>query len=289
MPGKPWNKIAIVGVGLIGASIGMAVLKRRLAKEVIGVGRRPSSLTTARRMKAVTQTSTDLRKGVADAELVIVSTPVDNIVEHVRQVATIAKPGTLITDAGSTKADIVSLLQKAQQSDPEWGTGVRFVGSHPLAGNDKRGPRHGSADLFKGRVVIVTPTTSTEPRDAKTIERFWSSLGAKVRRMTAEEHDRIVSVISHLPHLVASAIAATTPDVYVTLTAGGWQDTTRIAAGDPELWRQIFLGNRQNLLASLDRFERTLTSFRQAIDAGDTKALERLLAEGKRIRDAVAN
>lgn len=279
MANPTWNKIAIVGVGLIGGSIGLAARKRKLAGEVIGIGRDAARLDEAVRLGAITAATTQLEQGPKGADLVIVCTPVESIVEHVRQVAAVADRGTLITDAGSTKAEIVRELDGVSP----------FIGSHPLAGNEKGGVQHASADLFEGRTVIVTPTQKSSASQLQNLKNFWQSLGAKVVEMSAENHDRVVAVTSHLPHLLASAIASATPAEYVTLTAGGWQDTTRIAAGDPALWRQIMLANRDNLLAALGQFDRQLAALRQAIEAGDEANLERLLTEAKRIRDAVAS
>jgi prephenate dehydrogenase len=271
-----WNKIAIVGVGLIGGSIGLALRKRRLAKEIVGIGRRAASLATAKRVGSITASSTNLAKGVADADLVVICTPVDCIVEQVQLVAS-AAPGALITDVGSTKANIVAGLDRT----------IRFIGSHPITGNEKRGPQHAAADLFVNRTVIITPSDDSRPGDVRQLKKLWSSLGAKVVSMSADEHDRVVAGISHLPHLLASAIAAATPDRYVTLSAGGWQDTTRIAAGDPALWRQILLANRDHLLTALDQFDERLAAFRSAVERQDAVALEQLLTAAKKIRDAV--
>ncbi len=287
MASPTWNKVAIVGVGLIGGSIGMAVLKRRLAKEVVGIGRRPSSLGAAKRVNAVTTTTTNLAKGVRDAELVVVCTPVEDIVEHVRAVGRIFNPShkVLITDVGSTKAEIAHQLEKSQQTSG-WPPDLQFIGSHPIAGNEKRGPQHGSADLLVGRTVVITPSQQSPRAEVARLKKFWTSLGAEVVVMTPEEHDTAMAAVSHLPHLLASAIAGASPDRYVSLSGSGWQDTTRIAAGDPALWRQILLANRKNVLDALQRFENQLAAFRKALDSGDAKSLERLLLEAKRVRDA---
>jgi prephenate dehydrogenase len=223
---------------------------------------------------------------VANADLVIICAPVDHIVEQAQRLAPHCRPGTILTDAGSTKEKIIAGIEKAV-TDPRWGQDVRFVGSHPLAGNEKRGPQHASADLFAGRTVVVTPGASTHPEDISAVSQFWTSLGAKVIQLSAADHDRALAATSHLPHLAAAAIAGATPEQFVSLTAGGWQDTTRIAAGDPMLWRQIMLANRDNLLESLDRLTGLLAEWRAAIDRNDAAALERLLAEAKRIRDSV--
>jgi prephenate dehydrogenase len=280
--------VTIVGVGLIGGSIGLALRRRSGTLRVVGYGSRPATLVSAQKLGAISEIVTDARKAVADSDLVIVCAPVDHIVEQVTQLAAYCRPGTLITDAGSTKRTIVAELTEAA-AGPNWPAEVRFIGSHPLAGNEKKGPQHASADLFDGRTVLITPTSASLPADVRRLNDFWSGLGATVREMSAEEHDQALAVTSHLPHLAAAAIAGVTPEQYVSLTAGGWQDTTRIAAGDPALWRQIMLANRENLLAALARLSTSLEAWRRAIEAQDGAELERLLTEAKRIRDAVGS
>ena len=280
---KRWNMVAIVGVGLIGGSIGLALRQRGLAERVTGIGRRQTSLRTARRAGAATNTTIDLAKGVADAELVIVCSPVGRIVEHVRQAAESCPEGTLITDAGSTKQAIVEAL------DGTLPRGCRFLGSHPLAGSEKSGPSHATADLFEGRVAILTPTKNTRAEDFDLLSHFWSSLGSVVAQMPPEEHDRTLALTSHLPHAVAAALAATQPEACFRFSGAGLLDTTRIAGGDPELWTQIFCQNRVNVLAALDIFVGHLTALEDAIRQGDVEALKRLLAQAKKNRDALGS
>ncbi len=285
---KPWNRVAIVGVGLIGGSIGIDLLRRGLARHVVGIGRRQESLDEARDVGAISSASTDLSQGVRDAELVIVCTPVGRIVEDVLAAAKAAKPGTLITDAGSTKAEIVAYLERAAL-DGSLSSEVAFIGSHPLAGGEKTGPRTAIADLFVNRVVVVTPSASSKEADVRTISDFWSSLGARVMTMSAEEHDRIVAATSHLPHLVASALAASTDIAHLPLTAGGWLDTTRIAAGDASLWQQILMSNRENVLESLKRFEQNLAAMRKAIEAGNSDEIQHLLDKARQLRRRISH
>ena len=285
---KAWNCVAIVGVGLIGGSVGLALRSRKLAKSVVGTGSRSETLAAAQQLGAITSASAEVERAVAEAELIVVCAPVGDIVKQVCKIAPMCRPGALITDVGSTKASIVAENELAALSGT-WARDVHFVGSHPLAGNEKKGPQFANADLFAGRTVVVTPTARTRAEDSAAIAQFWTSLGASVVEMPADEHDRAVAATSHLPHLVAAAIAGATPEQYVRLTASGWQDTTRISAGDPLLWRQIMLANRANLLASLDGFATLLANWRRALDAGDAVELERLLTEAKRIRDAVGN
>ncbi|MCA9271384.1 MAG: prephenate dehydrogenase/arogenate dehydrogenase family protein [Planctomycetales bacterium] len=271
--------VAIIGVGLIGGSVGLALRQRKLATKVVGVGRRAGSLAKARRCGAVDATTTQLARGVRDADLVVVCSPVEMIAQHVRQAAAACPAGALITDAGSTKASLV-----AELSGP-LGRDVRFVGSHPLAGSEKTGPENASAALFEDRLVVVTPSDDATAKDVRAIENFWRSLGARTVRMNAAEHDAAVAATSHAPHVIAAALAAATDARHLPLVAGGWLDTTRIAAADAQLWRQILLDNRQNTLAALDAFEARLAEFRAALSEADGARLARLLDAGKKRRD----
>src|SRR6185437_1061445 len=278
-----WDTVAIVGVGLIGGSIGLGLRQRELARRVVGVGRSAASLRRAKQIGAVTSTTLELARGVAKADLVIVCTPVGRIVEDVQAAATACRPGLLITDAGSTKAEIVSAL------DGQLNGKAHFVGSHPLAGGEKNGPGAASPELFVGRTVVVTPTKKTRQEDYAALHALWTDLGANVVSMSPADHDRILAGTSHLPHLAAAALAAATPEDDLQWTASGWLDTTRVAAGDAELWRQIFSSNRAHVLKALVRYEKVLASLRRALEQGDDKKLTEILLQAKRRRDAVGS
>ncbi len=278
-----WDTVAIVGVGLLGGSIGLALQQRELARRVIGIGRRTESLRKARQHGTVTSTTTDLAGGVADAELIIVCTPVGHIVEHACQVAEHCPPGALITDVGSTKTSIVRQLEK------RLAPGVLFIGSHPLAGSEKAGPENASATLFEDRVTVVTRAAASGDELVERIEAFWRSLGAHVLRMSPESHDQAVAMTSHAAHVIAAALAAATTAGELPLTAGGWRDTTRIAAGDPRLWQQILVSNRDQVLQSLDKFGKVLSQFRVALESGDEERIMQLLDAGKKTRDSVGS
>ena len=275
--------VAIIGVGLIGGSIGLALRQRGLAEQVVGVGRRRESLEVARQVGAITHATTNLAEGVAHAELVVVCTPVGRIAEDILAAAEHCPPGTLLTDAGSTKETIVETLAGRLPRD------CRFLGSHPVAGSEKTGPGHARANLFEGRVTILTPTEQTTAADLGRLTEFWSSLGSTVLRMSPVEHDLALAVTSHLPHLAASALAATVPEKLYPLCGSGVFDTTRVAAGDPSLWRQIFTANRGNLLAALGHYQEQLAAFRLALEQGDETAVEHLLTLAKKNRDALGS
>ena len=308
------NTVAIIGVGLIGGSIGLALRQRSLARTVVGIGRTASRLRVAEEIGAVSWVTTDVAQGVADAELIVVCTPVEHVVACVQQVSRACPAEALITDAGSTKGEICRALAAGLAG------GGRFVGSHPMAGSEKSGPEFADPNLFEGCVTVVTPmatfpvggvsgsaqagsgdpscgepelggplAASATSAPVAGVEAFWRSLGARVLRMSPDEHDRAVAEISHLPHLLASALAAGAGPEDLVLAATGWRDTTRVAAGDVELWRQIFFENRRQVLQSLDKFEKVLSEFRQALEGNDPAELVRLLELGKRNRDSVAS
>ena len=282
-----WNTVAIIGVGLIGGSIGLALRQRKLAQHIVGIGRRPATLAAALSQGCVTRTTTSVPEGVAAAQMIVIATPVELIAAYAAEASQHAPAGAILTDVGSTKADIVHSTEAALADlDVD---GISFVGSHPLAGSEKTGHEFAKADLFEGKVVVVTPLEGINQNAALSVQSFWESLGARVVRMTPEEHDAALARTSHFPHLVASALAAATPGDLLPLTAGGWLDTTRIAAGDAELWRQILLTNRSHTLKALADFETVLERFRAALEAGDGPTLQELLAEGKTRRDAVGS
>jgi prephenate dehydrogenase len=278
-----WNTVAIIGPGLIGGSIGLALRKRGLAAHVTGIGRRKESLAKALDLGAATSISTSIDEGVKDADVVVVCTPVNEIAGHLLQAASATPDRALLTDAGSTKSSIVA---KVEDGLPK---GKHFVGSHPLAGGEKNGVDFARADLFEGKIVAVTPTLKTNSADVQVVSEFWQSLGANVLSISPEAHDCALATTSHLPHLVASAAAQITPVADLQLTAGGWRDLTRIASGDPDLWSQILVDNRASILNSLAGFEKTMAEFRLALEQADGAKLRQLLMEAKLRRDALGN
>jgi prephenate dehydrogenase len=278
-----WPAVAIVGVGLIGGSIGKALRTRRLADRVIGVGRSRAGLAAARDSGAVTETA-DLATACAAADLVVVATGVATIPETLEAIDSTARPDTLVTDAGSTKARIVAGWERRRRSRR-----CRFVGAHPIAGSHRRGAGAAEADLFDGRVAVVTPAAATPAADAAAVGDFWAALGATVFVMPPREHDRVLAVTSHAPHLVAAALAAATPADALRFTAGGWRDSTRIAAGDPELWADILLDNAGGLAAAMKKFAGAVEQLLAALAKEDRKRLVALLTQAKERRDALAN
>lgn len=279
-----FNLLTIVGVGLIGGSIGLAAKRRGVARRVRGLGRQQASLDRALSVGAIDEAHLDPQAALAGADLVVFCTPVDQIADQVLNFAQHCGSTALLTDAGSAKAAIVACVEAKLPAG-----GPQFVGSHPLAGSERRGPEFADADLFQGRWTVVTPTSHTSAAAIERVTRFWSALGSKVKLMSPADHDRALARTSHLPHLLAAALAATLSPELRDLTASGFRDTTRIAAGDPRLWTAIFAQNRASVLDALGRFEGRLQEFRQALESGNHAAIDQLLAEAKEARDALGS
>jgi prephenate dehydrogenase len=262
-----FGTVAVVGVGLIGGSVGRALRARRLAGRVVGVGRNEAALEEGVRLGAVDAATTDLAEGVAGADVVVVCTPVSQVAGFARRAAAGAPAGVLVTDAGSTKRTIVEAVERDDLAR------ATFVGAHPIAGSERQGVAFASPDLFDGRACVLTPTEQTPADRLGRARAFWSAVGCRVVEMGPEAHDEALALTSHLPHAVAAALAVTVPAEALGLAAGAYRDGTRVAGADPALWAAIFLENRGPVLRALDRFDAQLAGFRRALLAGDLDAL----------------
>ncbi|MCM8781697.1 MAG: prephenate dehydrogenase/arogenate dehydrogenase family protein [Candidatus Omnitrophica bacterium] len=278
-----FGKVAIIGVGLIGGSIALAIKKRHLAKEVVGIFRRVSTLKRALRYKAIDRGTLSIKDGVKDADLIILATPVSSIPKVARDVAKYTKKGAVITDVGSTKKWIVERIEKSlKASQSAW-----FVGSHPMAGSEHAGVEFARYDLLTGSPCIVTKTTKTGKRALDKVVGFWKGLDAKVKIMDPATHDRSISLISHLPHLVAFALAGIIPAKELSYAAEGFKDTTRVASSDPKLWADIFISNKKEVLRAVHLFEKYLKNITAALSKGDYMEMVKLLKKAKSIRDSI--
>lgn len=264
------KQVAIIGVGLIGGSVAAALRKRFAAVKVLGIGRAEDRLAQARDMGLLHTASTQITD-TAESDLIVVCTPVDRIVRDVRAAAA-AAPQAVLTDVGSVKAEICRELADLP----------RFVGSHPMAGSEKTGFAHAEADLFESAECLMSPTEHSDSVAVDLVRSFWESLGSRVTEMTADRHDAIVAAVSHLPHVVAAALARVPTAEEIQFAASGFRDTTRIAAGSTELWASILLANRSSVLSSMQRLEAELTALQQAVAAGDRDELSRLLTISRR-------
>lgn len=277
-----WNKVVIVGVGLLGGSIGLALRTRSLARQVVGVGRAGKPPHGAVAHGAIDVAAADVRSAAQNADLVICCTPVQQIAELVACCIDVIAPSGLITDVGSTKRTIVDQVRSTNAAAP-------FVGSHPLAGGTSTGYEHARADLLDGSLVIVTPDSHTSDDQLARIEQLWRSLGAETHRMSPADHDEALAQTSHLPHIVASALSSLTPLELLPLTGPGWRGTTRIAKGNAKLWRQILEENRFPALHALKNFAKVLEHWQRALESDDGERLEQLLEAGKATRDALGS
>lgn len=279
-PAPPWDRVAIIGVGLLGGSLGLALKARRLCRQVVGIGRSMQRLDEAIGQGAIDVGFTDLPSGVAGCQWVVVCTPIQQIAAHVLAAAK-AAPQAMITDVGSTKESLVRQLA----SFPH----LRFVGSHPMAGSEKSGCQHGSASLFDRRLVFVTPSPATPEPWTVEVKKFWEAVGAQAVAIPPDQHDLCVAEVSHLPHLIASALATATDPHWIPMAASGWSGTTRVAAGDPALWTQILMENRTPVLQATRKFATILQAWVDALESGDGEKIEQLLEAGKQSRDALGN
>jgi cyclohexadieny/prephenate dehydrogenase len=281
--GVPFQAIGIVGCGLIGCSIATALKARGFRGSIIGCGRAGVNLETATDRGYVDVAETDLAKAARQCDLLVICTPVDHIVDDVRRAAGSCQSGALITDSGSVKQAICGPLSKGLPA------GVTFIGSHPIAGSEKQGCAHANADLFENRVCVVTPEPWSPRREVERLSVFWSFIGLSVVEMSADDHDRALAQTSHVPHVVAAALAASLDAGSRHLTAGGFQDTTRIAAGDPELWTAILLANAEAAADGVRIFSARLADLLRALETRDKRSLTELLRSAKESRDAVTN
>ncbi len=275
-----FNRVAVIGVGLIGGSVGLAVKRRRLAKEVVGIFRRKSTLKKALKRRAVDKAVMSIKEGVKDADLIILATPVSLIPSMAREIIKYAKRGTVITDVGSTKKWIVDKIEGQLARS---GKGLFFVGSHPMAGSEHAGVEFARTDLLDGSPCIVTKTAKTSAAALKKIMGFWKALGVKVNVMSPAAHDKSVALISHLPHIVAFGLAGAVPVKELKYAAEGFKDTTRVALSDPRLWADIFLSNRKEIVKSAHSFERYYKKIIRAVAKNNYKETVNLLeAAGSR-------
>ncbi len=276
-----FKRVTIIGLGLIGGSLGLSIKKERLARNVIGVSRRKSTIQRALSLKTVDSATLDLAKGVKDADLVILTAPVLTIINIARQISKHLKKGAIVIDAGSTKSHIV---KKVEAVFPR---GVSFVGSHPISGSEKSGVRFADSELFKGAYCILTKTSRTDSKALGKVKRFWAGLGMKVEIMSPDKHDKTISKVSHLPHAVSAALVNSCNKKDLHLIAGGFKDTTRIVSGSPELWKDIFVTNRKNMLSDIKIFKKELSRIEKALKKANSTELLKLLKKAKSIRDSI--
>ena len=271
--------VTIIGVGLIGGSIGKAL--RKGGVKVSGVGRRQSSLKAALKVGAIDDAHLDCSESVAKSDLVILATPVRTFEKYFRQIKPLLKRGAIVTDVGSTKGEVVRSARKI------WGSGKDnpFIGSHPMAGNENKGPQYATTTLLRDALCIITPLANTPKAKINRVVNFWKNMGMQTIQMSPAAHDRSVARVSHLPHLISAALMLLPTDNDIKVAATGFRDMIRLAGGDPEMWRDIATTNRKSIIKAIDELLKAGGKLRELIDTGDEKAIEKFLTKAKIRRD----
>lgn len=281
------NRLAIIGVGLIGGSLARILREQGEVGEIVGIGRGEANLRKAVELGVVDSYSLDPAVGVAGADLVFLATPVCSIPSIVAEIAPHLAAGCVVTDGGSVKEEIVTACE------PLMPPGVHFVGGHPIAGTEHSGVEASFASLYAGKRCIVTPTSRTCPGALAKVVRMWEFAGSEVVVMGTEKHDRVVAAISHLPHMVAYSLVNAVggydrfDENIIRYSAGGFRDFTRIASSDPAMWRDIALMNREAVIEMMDHFAKYFASLRELVAEADGQALERFFRESKESRDSI--
>lgn len=278
-----FNRVTIVGPGLLGASIGMAIQEKGIAKEIWAHLRNEKKRQVCNNSIWCKKALTNLKDAVKQSDLVVVCTPVDNIIEQLPNLSEWVKPGCLVTDVGSLKQDICLLARKSFLNKKAY-----FVGSHPMCGSEKEGMKYATPKIFEQKHCIITPMGGENKDNYQKIVSFWNSLGLKVTQLTPEIHDQIVGSISHLPHIIATTLINTLDqknENWMSLSGNGLKDTTRIASGNASMWGKILLGNKDHLILDIEQMIQKLNEFKEVLTLGDEKKLFALLASAKKRRD----
>ncbi|PLX38584.1 MAG: cyclohexadienyl dehydrogenase [Hyphomicrobiales bacterium] len=287
-PVSVFDRIALIGIGLIGSSIAHATRLKGLANHIAISTRRAETLARAEELGLGDSYHTDAAEAAADADFVIACVPVGACGAVARAIAGSLKPGAIVSDVGSVKGSVVAQMQ------PHLPSGVHFVPAHPVAGTEQSGPDAGFAELFEQRWCILTPPEGTDPAATEKVQAFWEGLGSYVEVMTPEHHDLVLAVTSHVPHLIAYNIVGTADDLetvtkseVMKFSAGGFRDFTRIAASDPTMWRDVFLNNREAVIEVLGRFTEDLIALQRAIRWGQGDKLFDLFTRTRAIRRGI--
>ena len=284
-----FERVAIVGVGLIGGSFSLALKENKLCRHVVGAGRSAANLALARERGVIDSSEADAAAAVRGADLVLVAAPVAQFENIFLAIAPQLRPECLVMDAGSTKRDVVAAARGALGARI-----AQFVPAHPIAGAEKSGAAAAGADLFSGRRVVLTPLKENKDKTVQTASDLWSAVGARVSRMSPEEHDGVFAAVSHLPHLLAYALvndisARADAAQLFGYAAGGFRDFTRIASSHPEMWRDICVANGDQLVKEVDRFSAELERVRTFLEEKDARALEKLFTDARAARERWLN
>ena len=283
-----FKKVCIIGCGLIGSSIARGIKKNKLATKVVSSNRSNSTNKKVIRLKIVDEASSDTKKIVKGSDLIIIASPLSSYKNIILKIKSYLKNGAILTDVGSVKKNVISLIEKNIPKNISW------ISSHPIAGTEDSGPESGFSQLFKNKWCILTPSKQSNNKDIKLLEKFWKKLGSRVDVMDAKQHDYILSITSHMPHLIAYNIVNTALKIkkkkdrnIVKYSAGGLRDFTRIAASNPVMWRDIFIQNRKNTSKIIDKFIKNLKDLKKAIKNKNEKKLEKIFTKTKKIRKEI--
>ena len=283
-----FKKVCIIGCGLIGSSLARAIKKHNLSEKIVSSNRSDIVNKKVLELKIVDDSSSDTQKMVNDSDLIIIATPLSSYENVILKIKNSLKNGMILTDVGSVKEKVIGLVEKAVPKDVSW------ISSHPIAGTEESGPEAGFSELFKNRWCILTPSKKAKEKDINTLKSFWKKIGSKVDIMDAKQHDYILSITSHIPHLVAYNIVNTSINIQeekqsaiVKYSAGGLRDFTRIAASNPIMWRDIFIQNKTNTSKEIEKFIANLEDLKNAIENEDGKKLEEIFIKTKKIRKEI--
>ncbi len=283
-----FDRVALIGIGLIGPSLARALRRDSPEPKIVACARRAETLATVRRLDLADTTTDDPAQAVEDADLVVIATPLSAYAEIGQRIGAMLKTGAILTDVGSVKEAVIRDLR------PHLPAGVHLVPGHPVAGTEHSGPESGFAELFRDRWCILTPLPETAPDAVAEIGRMWERFGMRVVTMSADHHDKVLAMTSHLPHLIAYTIVGTATNLEESLkseviefSASGFRDFTRIAASDPVMWRDIFLNNREAVLEIVQRFTEDLTALQRAIRWGEGDKLQELFTRTRAIRRSI--
>ena len=275
---KHLRKITVIGLGLLGGSVGLAVSRSLTGVKTAGFSHRAGTRAKARRLKVVDEVFDDIKASVRDADLVVLATPIGNFEETFRQIADALKPGCIVTDVGSTK------LMPHRWADKCLPKNIHYVGSHPIAGSEQRGVEFCRDDLFYKALCILTTIKTTNKHSLRILKEFWSALGCFVKIMTPAIHDRIFADVSHLPHITAAALVNASDTEEIKFAGKGFMDSSRIASGPPNIWADVLMTNAQNTVRGIDRLVAELTKLKKVIRSGDRKKIEKLLEAAREKR-----
>ena len=283
-----FKKICIIGCGLIGSSLARAIKKNNLSEKIVSSNRSDLINKKVIELKIVDESSSDTKKMVNESDLVIIATPLSSYEDVILKIKDSLKKGTILTDVGSVKEKVINLIEKYTPDNVSW------IPSHPIAGTEESGPESGFSQLFENRWCILTPSKKAKEKEINLLKSFWEKVGSKVDIMEAKQHDYILSITSHIPHLIAYNIVNTSLNIQdekgsaiVKYSAGGLRDFTRIAASNPIMWRDIFIQNKKNTSEMISKFIENLENLKEAIEKEDGKKLEKIFLKTKKIRQDI--